>query len=339
MGTSTVSSIGGGGGGGAGVSSTSNRSGGGGGGGANRTNGSNGSNASSGNLGASGGTLYNNGTTLLMFGGGGGGGGRAINGIGGNGGSGGGIVLIYANNFVTTTGTKRGIIEMINEGYIDLTSGYTGCVINYVTLECEININGSAFTQTFIVTNDSTWKATIESILSSIPEVGDYNVDLLNNTLQIKSNCQLGEDPLGNSEFLLLLNLNYDIDCAGIIPTPTPTATPTPTPTPAPTTVNFAWFTNGPFNLVGSSTSTSACSSFAAAGCGGQTFYTSTPTITNGTIIYADQNLTTPAIGSTYNLGSNGWGWNYLSNDCPVVGLRYVVQVNGSAQVVNNYQC
>ncbi len=111
LGTSTVSSIGGGGGGGAGVSSTSNRSGGGGGGGANRTNGSNGSNASSGNLGASGGTLYNNGTTLLMFGGGGGGGGRAINGIGGNGGSGGGIVLIYANNFsnaaiINSTGSR-----------------------------------------------------------------------------------------------------------------------------------------------------------------------------------------------------------------------------------------
>jgi len=111
LGTSTVSSIGGGGGGGAGVSSTSNRSGGGGGGSANRTNGSNGSNASSGNLGASGGTLYNNGTTLLMFGGGGGGGGRAINGIGGNGGSGGGIVLIYANNFsnaaiINSTGSR-----------------------------------------------------------------------------------------------------------------------------------------------------------------------------------------------------------------------------------------
>lgn len=111
LGTSTVSSIGGGGGGGAGVTSTSNRSGGGGGGGANRTNGSNGSNASSGNLGASGGTLYNNGTTLLMFGGGGGGGGRAINGIGGNGGSGGGIVLIYANNFnnsaiINSTGSR-----------------------------------------------------------------------------------------------------------------------------------------------------------------------------------------------------------------------------------------
>jgi hypothetical protein len=68
---------------------------------------------------------------------------------------------------------------MINEGYIDLTTGYTGCILNSVNLSCVITINGSAYTQTFIITNDTTWKQTIETILSSIPEVGSYNVDLL----------------------------------------------------------------------------------------------------------------------------------------------------------------
>jgi hypothetical protein len=60
-----------------------------------------------------------------------------------------------------------------------------------------------------------------------------------------------------------------------------------------------------------------------------------------GTIIYVDQNLTIPATGWVYNLGSSGGGWgrNYLSNDCPVVGLRYVVQVGASANVLNVYQC
>ena len=55
---------------------------------------------------------------------------------------------------------------MVSEGFLDLTSGYTNCVINYYILECEINLNGSAFTQTVLVENDGGWQQTIENILS-----------------------------------------------------------------------------------------------------------------------------------------------------------------------------
>ena len=343
------------------------------------------------------------------------------------------------SNFITNYAVKRGINEMINEGYIDLTTGYTGCILNSVNLSCVITINGSAYTQTFIITNDTTWKQTIEIILSSIPEVGSYNVDLLNNKLTIKSNCSTGQiDPIGESEFKLELEVEYDISCLEDIsqnicfdveidgfggpyscsyghsgkfngrpyyelrdstcnntlpvyvwwnqtnnrwelsqsylgnpnyiryidyqghypisatqwsgsntsfiinssilgpcptPGPTPTPSPTPTPTPTPTTVNFRWFNNGFFSYY--SSDFSVCS---ATDCG-LSIYTATPTITVGTILYYDSTLTNPVVGINVGAANGGFGRCYLSDDCPIVGSRYVAQVNGSGQVVNVYQC
>jgi hypothetical protein len=150
---------------------------------------------------------------------------------------------LCTNTFVTTAGNQRGLIEMLNEGYLDITSGYTNCVFNSAVLTCEIDLNGSAFTQTFYtattlndVPQDTVWQSTIESILSSISEVDSYEVNLLNNTLTIYSNCDGDNDPLSDADFSLGLEIVYDVTCSGYLyPTPTPTATPTATPTPTPT--------------------------------------------------------------------------------------------------------
>jgi hypothetical protein len=127
---------------------------------------------------------------------------------------------ICDNLFTTTTGTQRGFSEMLNEGYIDITSGYTGCSFNSAELTCEVTINGSAFTQTFYtattlndVPQDSLWQTTIEGILSTIPDVGDYEINLINNTLQIKSNCNGDDEPLSDASFSLGLQIVYDVVC------------------------------------------------------------------------------------------------------------------------------
>lgn len=138
---------------------------------------------------------------------------------------------ICSSQFTTTTGTKRGISEMLSEGFLDLTTGYTNCILNSVTLNCNITLNGIDYSQSFVIANDEIWRESIETILASIPEVGSYNVNLLNNTLTIKSNCTNGEiDPIGNSEFVLELEINYDISCEGILPSPTPSPTAAPYP-------------------------------------------------------------------------------------------------------------
>jgi hypothetical protein len=138
---------------------------------------------------------------------------------------------ICSSQFTTTTGTKRGISEMLSEGFLDLTTGYTNCLLNNVILNCNITLNGNNYSQSFVIANDDFWKSAIDTILSSIPEVGSYDVNLLNNTLTIKSNCTNGGvDPIGNSGFILELEMNYDISCEGVLPAPTPTPTATPYP-------------------------------------------------------------------------------------------------------------
>ena len=131
---------------------------------------------------------------------------------------------ICTNTFTTTSGGQRGLIEMLNEGYLDITSGYTNCVFNSAELICEIDINGSAFTQTFYtattlndVPQDTVWQSVIENILSGIPQIESYEINLLNNTLTIYSNCDGDDDPLGDADFSLGLSIVYDVTCTGTL--------------------------------------------------------------------------------------------------------------------------
>lgn len=138
---------------------------------------------------------------------------------------------LCTNTFTTSSGNQRGLIEMLNEGYLDIISGYTGCSFNSAELICEIDINGSAYTQTFYtattlndVPQDSAWQSVIENILSGIPQIESYEINLLNNTLTIYSNCDGDEDPLSDADFSLGFSVVYDVTCTGTLyPTPTPT--------------------------------------------------------------------------------------------------------------------
>jgi hypothetical protein len=119
---------------------------------------------------------------------------------------------------------------MLNEGFIDITSGYTDCVFNSAVLTCNLTINGTAFTQTFYtattlndVPQDTVWQYTIDSILSGITEIGSYQINLLDNTLTITSKCSGDSDPLSDADFSLGLSIVYDVVCSGpVSPTPTP---------------------------------------------------------------------------------------------------------------------
>jgi hypothetical protein len=124
------------------------------------------------------------------------------------------------NTFTTTAGTKRGLSEMLNEGFIDITSGYSQCTLSSATFNCEVEINGSAYTQTFYtattlndIPQDTLWQSTIENILSGITEIQSYNIDLINNTFKITSNCNGDYDPLADAIFKLKVTIQYEIVC------------------------------------------------------------------------------------------------------------------------------
>ena len=257
---------------------------------------------------------------------------------------------ICSNSFTTTSGTKRGISEMVSEGFLDLTSGYTNCFINYYILECEINLNGSAFTQTVLVENDGGWQQAIENILSSIPQVGEYSVNLLNNTLQIQSNCVGGVDPLGNANFSLSLNIDYNISCQNILPTPTPSPTPTatpgptptptatptpsptPTPTPTPTPVYYTWLSNNNYYVL---SAPQTCSD----PIGSLILYTSTPTLSLGTVLYTNPSLTTTVSPSTSCGGGGGILCQKAIKSSNFISFRQKVTVQTGGSIIFLQTC
>lgn len=133
-----------------------------------------------------------------------------------------GVYSLCSNKFITKSGYKRGVSEMFYEGFMDITSGYTGCTLTNADLNCSITINGSAFTQTIAnitsfddIPSDNLWIQAIDAILSTTTEVGSYQINPITNTLHIESNCNGTYDPIGNSEYKLELSIEYDVSCTG----------------------------------------------------------------------------------------------------------------------------
>jgi uncharacterized protein (DUF2141 family) len=148
---------------------------------------------------------------------------------------------VCTSTFTTTVGTKRGISEMLNEGYVDIISGYSGCSFIGAVFSCQIEIDcpvsgDTVYTVPFYtattlndIPQDTLWQSTIEGILSSISTIDSFTIDLLTNTLEIISKCVGDEDPLADCKFNLRLKIEYDVVCyENCSPTPTPTPTPTP---------------------------------------------------------------------------------------------------------------
>ena len=138
-----------------------------------------------------------------------------------------GLYSICENTFTTTTGVKRGFLEMVGEGYVDIINGYSGCSLNTAEYICNVEISGVSYIQSFYtgttnsdVPSDFLWKQTIENILSGIGDVQSYSLDTFNNTLQIVSSCNGSSDPLADAEVSISLTIHYDVTCLEEIPCP-----------------------------------------------------------------------------------------------------------------------
>jgi hypothetical protein len=247
---------------------------------------------------------------------------------------------IFNKSFINTSGTRRTISKMLNEGFVDLTTGYTNCILNTAVLNAVFTINGSATTQNFIYADDGAWQRAVETILSGIPQVTSYTVNVLNNVLIIICDC----DQMGNNFFKLELSITYDISCDQIktptptptmtsTPTPTPTISPTPTatPTPTPTPAGFTWYNNGEYY---NTADEDICID---SGCNVR-LYTTGSTINLGNIVYTNPTLTTKYVGTNLDPKNGGWARIYLSNSCPITA-RNVVQVDGDGIIITKYTC
>ena len=109
---------------------------------------------------------------------------------------------------------------MVYEGFYDLTSGNTNCVLSSATYTAFVEVSGNTYEDTFFtgttlsgVPTEAQWIESLETILSGVTGVSTYTFDTVNNKVTVKSSCDGTEDDLADSEFIIGLTIDYDIYC------------------------------------------------------------------------------------------------------------------------------
>ena len=146
---------------------------------------------------------------------------------------------------------KRGMQQMLTEGFKDLTYDDTGCILNTANFIADVTVDGENTQQSFYVSSgltdypsDYAWGETLTELLQSYSGISKVEINYSTNEIKIYNKCVEidGCQPqtiyyLSDANIVINLKLEYNISCQQCVttPTPTPTKTSTPTPTPTPT--------------------------------------------------------------------------------------------------------
>jgi len=149
------------------------------------------------------------------------------------------------NNFSYISASRRGMLEMLNQGYANLTSGLGGCLLSATTftVQCEIQnttISSLFFTGSTLlqIPTDTQWFEAVSTLLTPYAQVLTIDQQTTNLTIEVPNNPP-------NPVFTVNLLIDYVINClstptptltSSVTPTNTPSFTPTKTVTPTPTT-------------------------------------------------------------------------------------------------------
>ena len=217
--------------------------------------------------------------------------------------------VMGGEQFTVQSQTKYGLVQMLNEGFNDLTIGKVDCDLISAVFGVKVSVNPlglttsqNFFTGTTLVMapSDNLYYDTVKDLLLTIPGVGNVTIDALNN--QIIISTKPGDNTLNGQEIIVELTIVYDIMCLSCeLPTQTPTNTVTPTQTPTntvtpsitPTNTVTPTITTTPTATIGSSAQPT-------------TTPTQTPTITpTQTTTQTTTPTQTPTITPTATIGSS----------------------------------
>ena len=128
--------------------------------------------------------------------------------------------VMGAEIFNIDSPTKFGLLQMLNEGYYDLTSENTNCNLISATFTAKVSVNPSGtitsqnfFTSTSLVQapTDSQWYDAIRALLLAIPGIGNVIIDETNNQITIETTKN--NTTLEGQEIVIDLVINYNIIC------------------------------------------------------------------------------------------------------------------------------
>jgi hypothetical protein len=129
------------------------------------------------------------------------------------------LYVMGNEEFQLKSGTKCGLLQMLNEGFVDLTTGNDGCVLNSAVFFAKVSVDptGTTYTNTFYTAttlnqapSDNLWYNTIKALLLSVPGIQQVTIDTLNNQITIQTTVG---GPLNNQIITVDVLIDYDIMC------------------------------------------------------------------------------------------------------------------------------
>ena len=121
----------------------------------------------------------------------------------------------------TQSPTKLGMIQMLNEGFFDITAGNSNCILVSADFYAKVSVQplNNVTTQYFFTSNsltqvpsDSLWANTIKSMLLSIYGVQSVVIDEINNTITITKSPS--NTTLIGQEISVEVVITYNILCS-----------------------------------------------------------------------------------------------------------------------------
>lgn len=127
---------------------------------------------------------------------------------------------VGSQELIVSVEEESGLLEMLNDGYQDLTNGNQNCVLNSTTFLATVSVTpvGLYLQQPFYngtslvdVPADNLWFNAIESLLLTIPSIEQVEIDAITNQMIITKNPS---NPYLNGQIInISVAIEYDIDC------------------------------------------------------------------------------------------------------------------------------
>ena len=124
---------------------------------------------------------------------------------------------LFQNNGLTILKKPQ---NMFLEGFYDLTSGETNCVLNEAIFYAEVNVGDIGTETQFFVSNslsnypdDNLWYDVIRDTLLGFPVIGSVDIDPTENRITIQTNCTQEALSLNSAEVSVELKISYDVSC------------------------------------------------------------------------------------------------------------------------------
>jgi len=115
---------------------------------------------------------------------------------------------------------KKGLKEMLSEGYFDLTAGDINCVLNQTTWTAEVTVGGAILSEIFYTgytlsdyPSDNLFFETIRDLLLQIPGIGEIVFNYPNGTITIIAGCGMNQNNLADLVVNVAVKILYDISC------------------------------------------------------------------------------------------------------------------------------